>query len=530
VATTTASVASISYGDGATSVPSETPGSDLELAMVELGQAMGGYRVAEEYYDGTRAEVFASVRLRRAMAKTGTSFRFNFAKKAVQAVAERLEIASVDSTTPGAKRLIDDLWKDNKLTRQSKQIMRRACEYGDAYVIVWPSADTDWDDDGITNVDVFYNSPQSVRIFYDAENPQIKAFAIKQWVLAAAKKVRVDLYYPDRIEKYVSRQGVLHPKAEDMVQFYDADDPGDEQDIDAGPGWPRPNPFGEIPIFHFRNDDPYGTPEHEGFYGAQDSLRKLVLSHMAGVDYQAFPQRYALADGTADSSELAAGDEDLFQYALDTGATSRAGDPQSQLSADAGSVWWLQGVKGVGQFDPADPATFTDPMTLYLRFGALITDTPLSRLERGGGIRPEDPGHRRRRGHRPVEVRRSHRRRDRMADAAAEAGGGPAAETGVHGGRVHAGAGRRVVRRRRRRADRRRTAAEARPGPRRARPGGVHGRHRRPAGTEDAGRPHGRPPRQASATARPGRASASAGPAAARTSGTADAAGPGVRR
>lgn len=386
MATTTASVASISYGDSATSVPSETPGSDLELAMVELGQAMGGYRAAEEYYEGTRPEVFASVRLRRAMAKTGTAFKFNFAKKAVQAVSERLEIASVDSTTPGAKALIDDLWKDNKLTRQSKQIMKRACEYGDAYVIVWPSADTDWDGDGIRNVDVFYNSPQSVRIFYDAENPQLKSFAIKQWVLPAQKKVRVDLYYPDRIEKYVSKQGVLHPKAEDMVQFYDADDPDDDQDIDAGPGWPRANPFGEIPIFHFRNDDPYGVPEHEGFYGAQDSLRKLVLSHMAGVDYQAFPQRYALADGTADSSELAAGDEDLFQYALDTGATSRAGDPTSQLSADAGAVWWLQGVKGVGQFDPADPATFTNPMTLYLRFGALITDTPLSRLDPTGAV------------------------------------------------------------------------------------------------------------------------------------------------
>jgi hypothetical protein len=386
VATSNASVASISYGDGAAPPPSQAPGSDLELAMGELAQAMGAYQAAEEYYDGTRAEVFATVRLRRAMARTGTAFKFNFAKKAVQAVAERLEIASVDSTTPGAKALIDDLWKDNKLARQSKQIMRRASEYGDAYVIVWPSADTDWDGVGIKNVDVFYNSPMSVRLFYDAENPQVKAFAIKQWVLAAQKKVRVDLYYPDRIEKYVSKAGVLHPKAEDMVPFYDTADDVDPQDVDAGPGWPRPNPFGEIPVFHFRNDDPYGCPEHEGFYGTQDSLRKLVLSHMAGVDYQAFPQRYALADGTADSSELAAGDEDLFQYALDTGATSRVGDPQSQLSADPGSVWWLQGVKGVGQFDPADPATFTDPMTLYLRFGALITDTPLSRLDPTGAV------------------------------------------------------------------------------------------------------------------------------------------------
>lgn len=382
--TTPTDTTSIAYGDGATAPPPQLPTSDLDLALTELAQAHGGYLLAEQYYEGSRAEVNASVRLRRAMARTAQSFRFNFARKAVDAVTERLEIASVDSSTDGAKKLLDDLWKDNKLARQSKQIMRRAGEFGDAYVIVWPSRDTDWDGDGITNVDIFYNSPTSVRLFYDAENPQIKAFAIKQWVLAADKKVRVDLYYPDRIEKYISKPGILHPKAEDMIQFFDADDTDDEQDIDAGPGWPRPNPFGQIPVFHFRTDDPYGQPEHEGFYGAQDATRKLILSHMAGVDYNAFPQRYALADGTADSAELAAGDEDLFQFALDTGATSRAGDPQSQLSADAGSVWWLNGVKGVGQFDQADPGVFTDPVTLYLRLGALITDTPLTRLDPTG--------------------------------------------------------------------------------------------------------------------------------------------------
>jgi hypothetical protein len=386
VTITDAPVTSISHGDAMPALGSQLPDSDLDLAMEELSKARHGYTVAEEYYDGTRAEVNASVRMRRAMARTGTAFKFNFAKKAVDAVTERLEIAAVTSTTPGTEGPLKDLWDDNKLGRQSKQIMRRAGEYGDAYVIAWPSTTADADADGIDGVDIFYNSPQSVRVFYDPENPQIKAFAVKQWVLTGLKRVRVDLFYPDRIEKYWSRPGVLHPTAEDMVRFYDTDDPGEEQDVDQGGGWPRPNPFGELPVFHFRNDDPYGIPEHSGFYGAQDTLRKLVLSHMAGVDYQAFPQRYALADGTADSSELAAGDEDVFEFGLDTGATSRAGDPQSQLSADPGAVWWLQGVKGAGQFDAADPSVFTDPMTLYLRFGALITDTPLSRLDPTGAV------------------------------------------------------------------------------------------------------------------------------------------------
>ena len=363
----------------------QVPTSDLELALSELGDADGGYERAEQYYKGTRAEVSASIRLRRAMARTGQSFRMNFARKPVDAVTERLEIAAVTSATSGAQAKIDDLWRDNKMSRQSKTIMRNAGKFGDAYVIVWPSPDDDPDADGIRNVDIFYNSPRTCRLFYDPENPMRKAFAVKQWTLAAQKRVRVDLYYPDRIEKYWSKTGILHPKAADMVQFFDTDLPGaDPADVDEGPGWPRPNPFGQIPVFHFRNEDPYGTPEHEGFYGVQDAIRKLVLSHMAGVDYNAFPQRYAISDGDTDSSELAAADEDTFQFALDTGATSRPGDPQSQLSADAGSVWWLNGVKGVGQFDQAQPAVFTDPLTLYLRFGGLITDTPLTRLDPTG--------------------------------------------------------------------------------------------------------------------------------------------------
>jgi hypothetical protein len=380
------SVTDVLAGDGNTpsGYPAQLPSSDLELALEELADSDGAYQTAEQYYKGTRAEANASIRLRRAMARTGQSFRMNFAKKPVEAVTERLEIAAVTSPTSGAQAKIDDLWRDNKLGRQSKTIMRNAGKFGDAYVIVWPSPDDDPDADGIGSVDIFYNSPRSCRVFYDPENPMRKAFAVKQWILTAQKRVRVDLYYPDRIEKYWSKAGITHPKAADMIPFYDTDLPGaDPADVDEGPGWPRVNPFGQIPVFHFRNDDPYGCPEHEGFYGVQDAIRKLVLSHMAGVDYNAFPQRYALSDGT-DSSEFAAGDEDEFQFALDTGATSRPGDPQSQLSADAGSVWWLNGVKGVGQFEQAQPTVFTDPLTLYLRFGGLITDTPLTRLDPTG--------------------------------------------------------------------------------------------------------------------------------------------------
>lgn len=379
-------VTSILYADQVGDDTYQLANFDLETALDAMGEAAPDYLLAEEYYEDRRPEVFASTRMRRAMGRTSTSFHMGFARKCVDAVTERLEISSVTSTNPDAKAKIDDLIKDNKLNRSFKNWFRRAGEYGDAYVIAWPSPGGDTDDDGIRNVDVFYNSPHCCRVFYDPENPTRKAFAIKRWVLTATKQVRVNLYYPDRLEKYISKIGVLHPKASDLQRFYDDDNELDPDNPAAGPQWPVPNPFGEVPVFHLRNDEPYGVPEHKGFYGTQDALRKLVLAHMAGVDYNAFPQRYALADAETDASELAADDEDMNEFALaDTGGTRNVGgDPQSQLSADPASVWLMKGYKGVGQFDAADPVVFTGPMTLYLRFGAQITDTPVNRIDPTG--------------------------------------------------------------------------------------------------------------------------------------------------
>jgi hypothetical protein len=102
VTTADATLTPIDYGDGR-EPPSAVPSDDLQQAMEELEKAQPGYITAEQYYKGTRPEVVASRRMRRAMARTRTAYRFNFARKAVQAVAEALEIASVDSTTPGAK-------------------------------------------------------------------------------------------------------------------------------------------------------------------------------------------------------------------------------------------------------------------------------------------------------------------------------------------------------------------------------------------------------------------------------------------
>jgi hypothetical protein len=340
--------------------------ADLHTATQALANADPGYRKAQGYYCGDIPEVFASVRLRRAMRVTGIAFQFNFARLPVDARSERIQISTVTATPDSANTALEELWKSNKLNLVSRQIQRRALELGDGYAMVWP----DPDDESGNTVDICYNSPRSVRVFYDPERPLKKTFAVKQWSVDP-NTIRADLYYPDRIEKYI-RIGKGAKAA--WTQY--VDEPGDE--------WPYENPFGEIPFFHFRTDDPYGEPCHKGFYGPQDAIHKLIISHMAGVDYQAFPQRYALVHPDSDTSEPASADEDEFAFANDTGATSPDTEGRSQFQADPGSVWFMQGIQGVGQFDVASPANFTDPMLTYLRFGAQITNTPIHRIDPTG--------------------------------------------------------------------------------------------------------------------------------------------------
>jgi hypothetical protein len=334
--------------------------SDLRNALDALRKAHGGYVKAESYYEGTAEEPFASNVLRRALKKAGENFQVNFAKTPVDAVANRLEISAV--TVPDSDTLTQMLqrkvWDVNDLLMEAPDIHRKACEYGDAYVTVWPG-----EEDG--TVDVFYNSPTTTRVFYDQENHRRKSFAVKAWIEGNYK--RANLYYPDRIERFITKnEQAKGEDEEDWIPFVEDDEE-----------WPIDNPFGVVPIFHFRTARPYGRPEHKDAYGPQNAINKLVVTQMATTDYLGFPQRYALADPTLEPDE----DGDDFSLDADTQNDSEFKDnEQPKLKSGPGELWWLQGVKGVGQFDTADVDNFLKPMDAYIRMMAQVTTTPLDQF------------------------------------------------------------------------------------------------------------------------------------------------------
>ena len=346
--------------------------ADLMYGIEELKAARPGYDQAQTYYDGKVPEVFTNARLRRALAVHNIDFDLNFAKTPVDAVADRLEVAGITGQDDDTTALISKVWQDNQLDLEMPDVFRKAGEFGDAYLMVLPVED---DQGQVVRVEMYYNSPQTVRVIYCEDNPRRKAYTIKKW--REGPYQRVELYYDDRTERWTTTANSRGDQPGDWHPW-----PADPEDAES---WSIGHEWNEQPVFHFRTDRPYGTPEHFGAYGPQNAVTKLQATHMGTVDYQGAPQRYALTEtATTDTSDLEPGDFDDDWPLDEKGAGPSDSGDDSSLKAGPGEMWLLRGYKAVGQFDAANPSVFLDPILFNVRAMAQITTTPLHLFDPSG--------------------------------------------------------------------------------------------------------------------------------------------------
>lgn len=345
--------------------------SELMQAVQAVSAAAPGYAQGARFYDGTVSEVFASNLIKRLVGDSAKEYKVNLARRVVDAVLDRLKIASISvPDNPTATAKLQQVWDRNRFGRSAKTLHRRVLSQGDTYVYV----ESDPDDDA--NAVAHIRSALTTRVFYDPANPNKKTHAAFVWVEGSgdSERIRVTLLYPDRTEEYISRKG---SKGDDETQFerYFAED----QDEDE---WPLPNESGEVPVFHFRTDEPYGRPEHFDAYGPQNAINKLVGVHMGAVDFQGFPQRYRLrANAIQDGPSTTPFDEDE-----DAGLPTDGEDDGDNLQAGPGTVWDLSNTDSVGQFDAADAKNFIEGINFYARIMGATTATPLRFMDPTGDV------------------------------------------------------------------------------------------------------------------------------------------------
>ena len=169
---------------------------------------------------------------------------------------------------------------------------------------------------------------------------------------------RLNLYYPERIEKYIAELDSFA-----WIPFIEIDDPI----------WPLPwvMPDGEaigIPIIHFRNkpgSDDFGRSELQSVIPLQDVLNKTLIDLLATTDTMGFPSRY-----TVNMAK------------------------QGSLETVPGAIWGFQAEGAgvipndfeVGEFLAADPEKLISTCEFFVQQIAGVSRTPQYLFQIGGEV------------------------------------------------------------------------------------------------------------------------------------------------
>ena len=291
----------------------------IEHAIEKFRCSGAKYAKTERYYRGDHDLAFATEKFVNAFGTLFREFAMNLCPAICDAVRDKLRVTGFsvgsraalpagvardadlasqgEAMQAGSLRSdIDRIWFRNRMAERAGEIHKEALKNGDAYAVVWF--------DPLGEVTIYPQRAGSVTVEYDEELPGQILWAAKYW-RTPDKRTRVNIFYPDRIERYVTRKEseVVLPEASDFVAVgsprsnVQGPKPKDTrpETLDLGPGTIL-NPFGVVPVFHFANNADVGClgqSELEPAIPIQDGLNKSVLDMLVAMEFSAFRQRWA---------------------------------------------------------------------------------------------------------------------------------------------------------------------------------------------------------------------------------------------
>jgi len=361
---------------------------DIERAIEKFRRRAGRYARNERYYRGDHDLAFATEKFENAFGSLFREFALNLCPAVCDVVKDKLRVVrlrNADSrmridedradiaSNDRVSELAAKIWDANRMGVRAGEVHKEALKNGDAYLIVWPGAD---------GKPVMYpNRASTCVVFYDEEQPGRILWAAKYW-RGADKRIRLNLFYPDRIERYVSREPseVLYCGPGDFISFVEFVGEGDAASGVADEGVRGPsggrgprggrgpvieNPYGVVPVFHFANNSDIGRPgvsELEAAIPIQDGLNKSVLDMLVAMEYSAYRQRWAAG--------------------IELETDKIIGDEIAPFKAGVAHLWVSTNPEArFGDFASADLAQFLKVKDGFRIDIASVTGTPLHYLQ-----------------------------------------------------------------------------------------------------------------------------------------------------
>ncbi|HEX8833983.1 MAG TPA: phage portal protein, partial [Abditibacteriaceae bacterium] len=217
------------------------PGSSLTRV-----QRFAFYR---DYYEGRHKLTFATQKFMDTFGDTFQAMAENLCPAVVDSVTDRLQLQGFTAASGAdAARVAaecQEIRRRNRMDRRDGEKFRDALICGENYVMVWP------DRNDRTKPIIYPQTPENVVVKYHDEQFGFIIQAAKFWIEKIGKdsQCRLNLYFPDRIEKYVStgKATTLPEKATAFKYYFEPTQNGLE-------AWPLPNPYGRVPFFAYINN------------------------------------------------------------------------------------------------------------------------------------------------------------------------------------------------------------------------------------------------------------------------------------
>lgn len=294
------------------------------------------------YYQGEQDLPLDVSQLKSKFGVTFAEFRDNLARPIIDSAETRIRIQDIDNADAV------EVWRRNELEAESKLVHTDALVMGRAYVIVLP------DDDGEPGV--YPQISTSCAILYDPDAPRKKLAAMKFWqeeiinaIGAHEDRVRVNIYFEDRIERYQSKK-----KATALEVRFDAYEPIDDD-------WISYHPVSEVPMFEFRANFDETTQETRSDLADAasiiDAINKTFLDMMTASEYTAAPQRWATG----------------VEIPLDP----TTGEPLQSYQSGADQLWTATNESArFGQFEPGQLSAYKAAIDELVDHLVFVSRTP----------------------------------------------------------------------------------------------------------------------------------------------------------
>ena len=259
--------------------------SDVTRAFKHFKDVYLRYTAYYDYYDGNQPLRYSTERLKLAFEQIRPKFRQNWCAVVINSVLDRMELFGWSVADEQMNAVLADVWAEAGLSLESAEVHESALVCGESFLIGWK-------DEG-QPIEFYFNDPRRAACFYDSDRPKVKTYAAKWW--DSDDGCHMLLYYPDRLERYLAAGKTMSDlREQDGANAFRLEPDG----ISA-------NPFGMIPVFHFRNSLRAHESDLKNVTEIQDAINKLFCDMMVTAEFSAFPARYVISSAEIDTLQNA---------------------------------------------------------------------------------------------------------------------------------------------------------------------------------------------------------------------------------